>query len=71
MVAPPGSARVAAIRQRPRDYKDGKLAELWRGPRKRRAKVGFQNPSPSATPSALAPVAVQLRTVGRRWAIPA
>ena len=43
-----------------------------RGRAQRRAKVGFQNPSPSAPPSALTPVAVQLRLVvaGARRAIP-
>jgi hypothetical protein len=54
-----------------RDGKDCKLAELWRGPRTEAGRtLGFPNPSPSAPPSALTPVAVQLRTVGARRAIP-
>ena len=62
---------VRHLHHRPRHRKDGKLAELGEGRAQRRAKVGFQNPSPSAPPSALTPIAVQLRPVaGARRAIP-
>ena len=58
------------IRQCPGDYKDGKLAELWRGPPRRREEGwGFES-LPERPPSALIPVAVQLRLVaGARRAI--
>jgi hypothetical protein len=61
---------AGASYEHPRHYKDGKLAELWRGPRTAAGEGWVSESVPSATPSALTPVAVQLRTVGVRRAIP-
>jgi hypothetical protein len=61
---------LVGLRLRPPDYKDGKLAELWRGPRTAAGEGWVSESVPNATPSTLTPVAVQLRTVGVRRAIP-
>jgi hypothetical protein len=71
-VEPPRSTdcRAGDARQRPRDYKDDKLAELWRGPRIAAGEGWGSESIPEATPSALTPVAVQLRTFGVKRAMP-
>ena len=53
-----------------RGHKDSKLAELRRGPRTAAGEGWVSESVPSATSSAQTPLAVQLRTVGARRAIP-
>ena len=49
---------------------DDKLAELWRGSHIAAGEGGGSESIPEPTPSALTPVAVQLRTVGVKRAMP-
>jgi hypothetical protein len=49
---------------------DDKLAELWRGPRIAAGEGWGSESISEPTPSALTPVAVQLRTVGVKRAMP-
>src|SRR6201999_4604931 len=66
----PNDAMAGQLGQSPRDRVDDRLAELWRGPRIAAGEGWGSESIPEPTPSALAAVAVQVRTVGVMRAMP-